>query len=409
MITDYAVQLKCGVKHDPWGKQGRESLAARLWAQTTGSGISDDETYSEMWMGTYPTVPAKVLCTGETLEHYLKRHPHLVGKKVADKFGVGLPFLPKILSFDKALPLQVHPDRRLAEQLNIADPKSFADPNHKPEIAVALSEFELFAGFKPLDEIKSLMALKPLAQFVPAYATATGTATFDDEVLRAICKTFLQLPPATVATTVSALSSLPSEGYKPEERYIPPLLERLSRQYSQSDNGTLVAVLLMNYMILKPGEAVCVPADSIHAYLCGDILECMARSDNVLATGFCPRPTRNNVDLFARALSFKPHTAEQATLGHRTSGRGEGGKTVEYAPPFSEFNVLATSLKAGEEERQGPIGGPSIVVVTRGSGQMVVTGEKLQLHEGAVFFVGEGVGLELMSREGMQVYRPYAE
>ncbi|KAL3466036.1 RmlC-like cupin domain-containing protein [Aspergillus heterothallicus] len=370
-----------------------------------GSNSISDNICEQMWMGTYPTVPARVLCTGETLEHYLKRNPEVVGDSVRQKFGTGLPFLPKVLSFDKALPLQVHPDKRLAEQLNLTNPDQFADPNHKPEIAVALSEFELFAGFKPLADIKALMAIKPLDQFVPAHST------FDDELLRKICRILLQLPPETVSETVSAVLTLPAESFSPEHRYVPGLLERLSKQYSESDNGSLVAVLLMNYMTLHPGEAVCVPADSIHAYLRGDILECMARSDNVLATGFCPRPTRNNVELFARALSFKPHGPKEAMLSPKDSEKGERGLTGEYAPPFSEFNVLATILSNGEEEKHKPIAGPSIVVVTRGIGEMVVGGEKkVDLHEGAVFFVGDGVPIEFVSSsERLEIYRPYAE
>ncbi|KAL2870279.1 RmlC-like cupin domain-containing protein [Aspergillus lucknowensis] len=403
-MLENVVQLKCCVKHDPWGKKGKDSLAGHLWAQTPGStGIVDSETYSEMWMGTYPSVPARLLSTGETLENYLKRKPELVGGSIKERFRTSLPFLPKILSFDKALPLQIHPDKRLAEQLNLTHPDQFADPNHKPEIAVALSNFELFAGFKPLTDIEWLMQIKPLDQFVPAHAT------FDDELLRKICKILLQLPPETVAETITQLLTLP-EAHFGKQRYIPGLLDRLRKQYSESDNGTLVAVLLMNYITLGPGEAVCVPTDSIHAYLRGDILECMARSDNILATGFCPRPTRNNVEIFARALSFKPHNPEEAILGRKKTDKGELGRTDEYAPPFSEFNVLATILGAGEEEKHRPIEGPSIVVVTKGNGEMAVAGKKkFDLHEGAVFYVGGNVPVEFSTQRGMAVYRPYAE
>lgn len=310
----------------------------------------------------------------------------------------------KVLSFDKALPLQVHPDKRLAEQLNLTDPETFADTNHKPEIAVALSEFELFAGFKPLKDIESLLSIKPLDQFVPAHAT------LDDELLRKVCLKLLQLPPQTVSETVTQLLNIPESQFASSQKYVPGLLDRLRQQYTEGDNGSLVAALLMNYMVLQPGEAVCVPADSIHAYLKGDILECMARSDNVLATGFCPRPDRNNVELFTRALSFKPHSPEQAQLEKKKSSKGELGKTYVYAPPFSEFNVLGTTLGAGEEERHRAIGGPSIVIAVRGSGELVVSGQKkLDLHEGAVFFVGEGVPLEFLSQKGVEVYRAYAE
>lgn len=269
---------------------------------------------------------------------------------------------------------------------------------------MALSEFELFAGFKPLKEIEALMSIKPLDQFVPAHAT------FDDELLREVCKKLLLLAPSTVSETVTQLLSLPESEFGTSQKYVPGLLRRVSKQYTEYDNGALVAVLLMNYMVMQAGEAACVPADSIHAYLKGDILECMARSDNVLATGFCPRPDRSNVDLFSRALSFKPHSPEQVQLGSRKSSRGEHGKTYEYAPPFSEFNVLATRLGAGEEEMHKAIGGPSILVVTKGDGELVVVGEKkLELHEGAVFFVGGGVSLEVLSQRGMEMYRCYAE
>ncbi|RDW81390.1 uncharacterized protein DSM5745_04947 [Aspergillus mulundensis] len=404
-MTDSVVQLKCGVKQDPWGKQGQESLAGQLWAKTAGStGVSNDEMYSEMWMGTYPTVPSHILRTGESLENYLKRKPDLIGRSVKEKFADSIPFLPKVLSFAKALPLQVHPNKRLAEDLNLKDPDTFGDTNHKPEIAVALSEFELFAGFKPLADIEALMKLKPLSQFVPA------NASLDDELLRQITKKFLQLPPEAVRDLVTQLHSLPKAEFGAKHEYVPDLLERVSKQYSESDNGALVAVLLMNYMVLQPGEAVCVPADSIHAYLKGDILECMARSDNVLATGFCPRADRNNVELFAKTLSFKPHNIDQAQLGRKKSERGEKQKTYEYAPPFSEFNVLATILDAGDEERHRAIGGPSIAIVTKGSAELVIEGkEKLQAHEGSVWFVGAGVPLEILSKEGTEVYRAYAE
>lgn len=49
-----------------------------------------------MWMGTYPSVPSFVIATGETLEDYLNKNPNLVGEKIVDKFGGGLPFLPKV-------------------------------------------------------------------------------------------------------------------------------------------------------------------------------------------------------------------------------------------------------------------------------------------------------------------------
>jgi mannose-6-phosphate isomerase class I len=155
-----------------------------------------------------------------------------------------------------------------------------------------------------------------------------------------------------VKATIRELQTIPEAQFG-VSHYIPQMLVRLSEQYSESDNGNLVATFLMNYITLKPGDAVCVPADSIHAYLEGDILECMARSDNVLNTGFCPTAERDNVELFTRTLTFKPHSAREAELPREKSEKGMEGKTDVYAPPISEFNVLATSLGAEEREAQG--------------------------------------------------------
>ncbi|GIK03524.1 hypothetical protein Aspvir_007596 [Aspergillus viridinutans] len=404
-MAESVVQIKCECKHDSWGKKGKDALAAQLWAKSPGSGdIKETETYSEMWMGTYPTNPSKILATGELLADYIKNNPQVIGKAVLDRFGPEIPFLPKILSFAKALPLQIHPDKALAEKLHATDPKKFGDPNHKPEIAIALSNFELFAGFKPLKDIESLMKLKPLERFVPPHEK------FDDELLRQICKALLSASPVAVAETINELQNIPESQFGPNSSYIPGMLGRLRKQYSEYDNGNLVAALLMNYLSIGPGEAVNVPADSLHAYLNGDIMECMARSDNVLNTGFCPRPARDNVDLFSRALTFKPHSKDEVILPRKKSDKGLNGKTDEYAPAFSEFNVLATCLGPGETETHKAILGPSLMIVTKGNGQMNAPGDKrFDLKEGYTYFIGQGVALDFHTEKGMAVYRPYAE
>ena len=117
-------------------------------------------------MGDYPALPAKSLKTGEDLHKIVDENKEqLLGKKCMEKFGGVVPFLPKILSIAKALPLQIHPDKALAEKLHAQNPDQFTDSNHKPEIAIALGPFEVFAGWKPAPEIQSLFtSLSPLHQ-----------------------------------------------------------------------------------------------------------------------------------------------------------------------------------------------------------------------------------------------------
>jgi hypothetical protein len=67
------------------------------------------------WMGTYPELPSYVLETGEDLQDVIDKNPdELLGTKVAEKFNhTKLPYLPKVLSIAKALPLQLHPVRTI--------------------------------------------------------------------------------------------------------------------------------------------------------------------------------------------------------------------------------------------------------------------------------------------------------
>jgi mannose-6-phosphate isomerase len=95
-----------------------------------------------------------------------------------------------------ALPLQIHPDKKLAAELHARDPKKFADANHKPEIAVALTPFLGFAGFAPFDRIESnLRSVPELAQFLGglgSYTEYLGDPTSADK-LKALVKDILAM------------------------------------------------------------------------------------------------------------------------------------------------------------------------------------------------------------------------
>ena len=51
-----------------------------------------------------------------------------------------MAFLFKILCVEKALSIQAHPDKKLAEKLHAARPDIYKDDNHKPELAIALDD-----------------------------------------------------------------------------------------------------------------------------------------------------------------------------------------------------------------------------------------------------------------------------
>lgn len=192
-----------------------------------------------MWMGDYPVLPAKSLKTGEELHKVVDENKEqLLGKQCMDKFGGVLPFLPKILSIAKALPLQIHPNKDLATKLHKQNPEQFMDDNHKPEIAIALGPFEVFAGWKPSAEIQSLFdSLSPLQKFLPQ-----KNAQFDNETLREVVQTILQASDESIKSCQQELAKIPKEKYG-KQAYILDILPRLQEQYSIEDPGNLVTLM----------------------------------------------------------------------------------------------------------------------------------------------------------------------
>ena len=49
----------------------------------------------------------------------------LMSTEIGNKYGQRLPFLFKVLSIRKALSIQAHPNKKLAEQLHSKDPKNY--------------------------------------------------------------------------------------------------------------------------------------------------------------------------------------------------------------------------------------------------------------------------------------------
>jgi mannose-6-phosphate isomerase len=93
-------------------------------------------------MGDHQNGPSRSVHSGTDLNTLIKSSPEtFLGARVLQKFkDAQLPFLFKVLSFDKALPLQSHPDKALGQKLMEQEKKqswlvgrneTFVDPNHK--------------------------------------------------------------------------------------------------------------------------------------------------------------------------------------------------------------------------------------------------------------------------------------
>jgi len=128
------------------------------------------------------------------------------------------------------------------------------------------------------------------------------------------------------------------------------------------DVGVLAA-LLLNHVVLAPGEAVYLAAGNLHTYLRGTGVEIMANSDNVLRGGL----TAKHVDVpeLLRVLDFSP-------LDLRVQ-RGEpaGPQETAYRTPAQEFRLTRLDWAAGEST---PVwlrsSWPQILLCTQGSAEL---------------------------------------
>ena len=81
-------------------------------------------------MGTHPSNPSRDLQTQRTLLELVQDNKALMSLEVSERYQNKLPFLFKVLSIHKALSIQAHPNKKLAEQLHARDPKNYPGPFH---------------------------------------------------------------------------------------------------------------------------------------------------------------------------------------------------------------------------------------------------------------------------------------
>lgn len=103
------MELQCQVQKYDWGKIGNSSTVAKL--VKTQLEIEETSPYAELWMGTHVNGPSMLKSNGNPLSQLIKENPEFIGKSVREIFGDDLPYLFKILSVNKALSIQAHPDK----------------------------------------------------------------------------------------------------------------------------------------------------------------------------------------------------------------------------------------------------------------------------------------------------------
>lgn len=391
-----ATRLFGQIQHYAWGSR-------RFLAELYGRSAPSLEPEAELWLGAHPGLPARLEREdGPTLREAIARDPEtMLGDSVRRRFGDELPFLLKVLAAAEPLSLQAHPNAaqakagfslEQAEQVPLtAEQRSYKDPQHKPELIVALTPFRALYGFRRLAATRALFAaldVPALAPYLAPLAGSSARAALSETFARLVAASRddqRSLADATVAAATNRLAF--AGGFRGEFQ----LAAQLGALYP-GDVGIVLA-LLLNLVELRPLQALYLPAGNLHAYLEGAGVEIMASSDNVLRGGLTKKHV--NVPELLRVLDFAeldpvPLTAEP------------DGDEHLYRTAAAEFRLARLELAGSLDvvERRGP----EILLVSAGAAQLEIGAKSLALASGGSAFVPAAEGPYRL-RGGATIFR----
>ncbi|EIE19933.1 RmlC-like cupin [Coccomyxa subellipsoidea C-169] len=238
--------------------------------------------------------------------------------------------------------------------------------NNTSKVAIALSDSEVLCGFVEYQELVQILAS------TPELGSVLG-----------------EVAPAIQALT-KRLQSADSPLTEKEK-----LVLRLNEQ-SPADTGILSAFFL-NFVALKPNQAICVAANVPYAHVSGDLLDCIDSPST--ANGFAP--TFRD----AAAVSvWLTHSQGSPKIFEGTEPSSSRPCTVTYKPPIGEFEfskikIPRTTKFSGQQESIRSSHVPQTLYVQGGQGRifkrdpvrpdMHTTGDwrELELHKGGVVLI----------------------
>jgi mannose-6-phosphate isomerase len=371
-----------------------------------------DQPVAEMWIGAHPSAPSRLGDDqGERLDDVIAAAPaRTLGSYAQALHGDRLPYLLKLLAASEPLSLQVHPEAERAQRgfnaqeaagmATDAWDRSYPDPSHKPELLHALTRFEGLAGFR--DTGKTAAILRGLR--LPWLDRDAGFLDNHHDAEQAVSELvtgWMSLPEDDVkrllADVGAAAMSAEQRAHSAARPHRPTAMDaaEIARESVRvfaataalverypTDPGVLVT-LLLNHVVLAPGESMFIEAGVVHAYTAGFGIEIMASSDNVLRAGL----TRKHVDVpeLLAAASFQPIPPP------RYVGTRVGADTV-LAPPVAEFELHLLDLDGSAVTLGHPA--PRVVLCLRDKVELSAGGEGLTLDQGEAAFV-EAISGEL--------------
>jgi mannose-6-phosphate isomerase len=396
MVEEGVLTLQGVVQHYDWG--GYDFIPDLLGLENPTR-----QPFAELWIGAHTKAPsiADVGGVQEPLDQLIAEEPDaILGPAALAHFGARLPYLFKILDVHKMLSIQAHPTlsqaregfaRENAAGIPVeAGNRNYKDNNHKPEIGVALTEFWMLHGFRPLEQMAEIMAQTPeLGALMPGFPRRLAETGHDHggrrSLLRELYSTVMTAPQEQVDLLLngllSRLQTKPVCDKDSADYWALRAAENFPLPGGHRDRG-IFSVYLLNLVHLRPGQGTFQPAGVLHAYLEGVNVELMANSDNVLRGGLTTKHV--NVEELLNILTFEGGTP------HVFDGEPSSGHERVYRTPAEEFELSRISLGPHGRYAGEAAYGPKTLLVLRGSAMVTAGGRSTSLSRGSIAFLPGG-------------------
>ncbi|MEZ9852486.1 mannose-6-phosphate isomerase, class I [Vibrio breoganii] len=345
----------------------------------------DNEPQAELWMGAHPNGCSRLDDLDTSLADYITNDAkNMLGDYSANRYGQ-LPYLFKVLAAQTPLSIQVHPNKRNSElgferenaqgiEFTAAN-RNYKDPNHKPELVYAITEYKAMNGFREFETIIALfdeVNIEDLAEDVNAFKASPNALG-----LKTLFTTLLAL---AGEKQQHALAQLKGNFGKPnlsdKAKQALDYSEHFCKLYP-NDNG-LFAPLFLNVVELQPGEAMFLHAETPHAYVQGTALEVMASSDNVLRAGLTPKHI--DVEELVSNVRFEP-IIESELLTEPLLREGH----LHFPVPVDDFRFDV--LEAKQTKQSVYVRSAEIVFCVEGEVHLDSADKELTLKAGESAFI----------------------
>ena len=393
-MTDSWFFLENTFQHYPWGS--KDGISTLLNFRN-----SENLPIAELWMGAHQSAPSRIKTADGPvlLNEAIRRNPdQFLGQSCRNRFGDTLPYLFKVLSAAHPLSIQVHPGKAQARSgferenrrgIPLSSPeRNYRDPNHKPEVILALTPFTALCGFRPVQETADLIRQTGIRELISSVASLEANGDY-----RVFLRELWSLPETGTQKVLDDLSRLletvPGKDLSDASRHPLSAVRMLADEYP-GDIGIL-SPLYLNTVTLNSGEALYLSEGVLHAYLSGTGIELMANSDNVLRGGL----TQKHIDVpeLLSVVSPDTHTPRRLVPVSDTT-------LSRYPSPAEEFELLLVQLEGSPLTTN--FSAPTIVLVTHGMLDIAdVSGYTSPLPRGTSIFIPAGSGPITLSGEGI--------